>query len=206
MEDKNKLLYEEKRLLTLYRQMLRKEYDVNNKLKYENNDELKNRVEMQQAIYLIDKLLWTDQYGFVWDTYGPKSMGIEENLNLLDNKEHLIKDFYLLFDNNIYSQDTIKKLKNLYNYSKIRELEKFTKLTSDILDTDKGLEIIADLTFITSTIIPGASFDIANRELQKVRPIFNNKDLNKYAFRCLEACELIDSIDNTNGYVKRISK
>ena len=206
MEDKNKLLYEEKRLLTLYRQMLRKEYDVNNKLKYENNDELKNRVEMQQAIYLIDKLMWTDQYGFVWNTYGPKSMGIEENLNLLDNKEHLIKDFYLLFDNNIYSQDTIKKLKNLYNYSKIRELEKFTKLTSDILDTDKGLEIIADLTFITSTIIPGASFDIANRELQKVRPIFNNKDLNKYAFRCLEACELIDSIDNTNGYVKRISK
>ena len=206
MEDKNKLLYEEKRLLTLYRQMLRKEYDVNNKLKYENNDELKNRVEMQQAIYLIDKLMWTDQYGFVWNTYGPKSMGIEENLNLLDNKEHLIKDFYLLFDNNIYSQDTIKKLKNLYNYSKIRELEKFTKLTSDILDTDKGLEILADLTFITSTIIPGASFDIANRELQKVRPIFNNKDLNKYAFRCLEACELIDSIDNTNGYVKRISK
>ena len=92
MEDKNKLLYEEKRLLTLYRQMLRKEYDVNNKAKYENNDELKNRVEMQQAIYLIDKLMWTDQYGFVWDTYGPKSMGIEENLNLLDNKEHLIKD------------------------------------------------------------------------------------------------------------------
>ena len=186
--------------------MLRKEYDVNNKLKYENNTELKNRVEMQHAIYLIDKLLWTDQYGFVWDTYGPKSMGIEGNLNLLDNKEHLIKDFYLLFDNNIYSQDTIKKLKDLYNYSKIRELEKFTKLTSDILDTDKGLEILADLTFITSTIIPRASFNIANRELQKLRPIFNNNDLNKYAFRCLEACELIDSIDNTNGYVKRISK
>jgi len=206
MEDKNKLLYEEKRLLTLYRQMLRKEYDVNNKAKYENNDELKNRVEMQQAIYLIDKLMWTDQYEFLWDTYGPKSMRIEENLNLLDNKEHLIKDFYLLFDNNIYSQDTIKKLKYLYNYSKIRELERFTKLTSDILDTDKGLEILADLTFINSKIIPRASFNIANRELQKLRPIFNNNDLNKYAFRCLEACELIDSIDNTNGYVKRISK
>ena len=204
MEDKNKLLYEEKRLLTLYRQMLRKEYDVNNKLKYENNDELKNRIEMQQAIYLIDKLLWTDQYGFVWDTYGPKSMGIEGKLNILDDKENLIKDFYLLFDNNIYSQDTIKKLKYLYDYSKIRELERFTKLTSDILDTDKGLEILADLTFITSTIIPRASFNIANRELQKLRPIFNNNDLNKYAFRCLEACELIDSIDNTNGYVKRI--
>ena len=205
MED-DKILYEEKRLLTLYRQILRKEYDVNNKAKYENNNELKTHIEMQHAIYLAYSLLWTDEYGFIWDTYGPKSVGIDEELSILDKKEKIVNNFYLSFDDNIYSQDTIKKLKEFYDYSKLKQLDKFTKLTSDILDTDKGLELLADLTFITSKIIPRASFDIANKELQKIRPLFDNKELNKYAFHCLDACELINPIDNSNGFVKRISR
>ena len=35
----------------------------------------------------------------------------------------------------------MRKLKEFYDYSKLKQLDKFTKLTSDILDTDKGLEL-----------------------------------------------------------------
>ena len=57
------LLFEEKRILTLYRQMLRKEYDVRSNKRYENNNELQNHVEMQKAIYLVDSLLWNNKIG-----------------------------------------------------------------------------------------------------------------------------------------------
>ena len=204
LEKEKKLIYEEKRILQLYRYILKKEYDVNDRSIYENNKELKNHVEMQQAIYLAYKLLWTDGYGFVWDTYGPKSVSLESDLKELDKKHDEILDYYQDFDGNIYSQDSKKKLFVFYDHSKIKTLEKFTKLTNDILKEDKGIELLADLAFIGNTKIPGTKFDVANRELQKYRPIFNNNDLNKYAFRCLETFDLINSVDLSNGKIKRL--
>ena len=204
IEDK-KLLYEEKRLLTLYRYMLRKEYDVEFRDVYDNSMELLNHVEMQNAIYLAYNLLWTEEYGFVWDKFGPKSPNLETNLNQLDKKNKQIIDYYEDFDDNIYSMDTIKKLTEFYETSKIKTLEKFTKLTKDILATPKGIELLADLTFIVDKGLPGVSFEVANKELRKERPIFTNNDLNKYAYRCLETFDLIRPV-HSNGKVKRLNR
>ena len=204
MKDKKELLFEEKRLLFLYRQMLKKEYDINNKNKYENNNELQNHVEMQKAIYLAYNLLWTDMYGFIWDTYGPKSIELEENINKLDNKKEEILKYYNSLDDNIYSDDTIRKLKEYYDSSNVYQLEQFTKLVSDIISEEKGIELLADLRFIAYSQIPGAKFEIANKELQRLRPVFNNVELNKFAFKCLEQYDLINPIDFSKGKVKKI--
>ena len=110
LEKEKKLTYEEKRILQLYRYILKKEYDVDDIKVYENNKELKNHVEMQQAIYLAYRLLWTDGYGFIWDTYGPKSVSLESDLNELNKKKDNIFRYYKEFDDNIYSQDSKKKL------------------------------------------------------------------------------------------------
>ena len=204
LEESENLTYEEKRILMLYRHFLQKEYDVNNNKKYEGNNELKNHVEMQNVIYLAYNLLCTDEYGFLWDTYGPKSSGLESNLTVLDKKEESIYSYYSMFDSNIYSHDSIQIAKNYYDSTKIYQLEKFTKLISDILSEKNGIELLADLVFIVSKIHPGATFEVANKELQIKRPIFNDNQLNKFAFRCLENYDLIHSVDNSRGYVKRI--
>ena len=206
METKyKKLLYEEKRLLTLYRYMLRKEYDTGNRYVYENSIELKNHVEMQKAIYLAYQLLWTDESGFVWDKYGPTSPNLEANLNILDKKNNQILSYYEDFDDNIYSLKSTKNLGEFYETYKIKTLEKFTKLTKDILETNKGIELLADLAFIVDKGLPGVNFSVANQELQKARPVFNNINLNKYAYRCLETFDLIRPTQS-NGKVKRIKK
>ena len=98
----------------------------------------------------------------------------------------------------------VKIVKKNYYYSKIKTLEKFTRLIEDILKEDKGLELLADLAFIADKEIPGANFEITNNELQKVRPIFNNNALNKFAFKCLEQYDLIEPIDYSSGKVKRL--
>lgn len=198
------LLYEEKRILALYRQMLRKEYNVDNDKKYENNNELQNHVEMQKAIYLAYKLLWIEQYGFIFDTYGPKSNELELIIKKLENKKNEIKKYYSLFDNNIYSYDTLQKLNDFCEQTKIMKLEKFTKLVYDIINEPYGIELLADLCYIASTQIPGAHFEIANRQLQIVRPVFNNKELNKFVYRCLEEYDLINPVESQRGKVKRI--
>ena len=204
MIDNIDLLYEEQRLLMLYRYMIRKEYNINNHHKYENTNSLQNHMEMQQAIYLADSLLWTNQYGFVWDSHGPISPGLEANLNKIDKKKNEIVDFYSNFDGNIYSNDTINKLKFYYELSKIKYLEKFTKLTYDILKKPKGIELLADLVYIGSKMLPGTKFEFVNKELQHLRPIFNNNDLNQFAFRCLEEFDLLEPIDYYKGEVKRL--
>ena len=204
LEENNKLLYEERRMLILYRQLLRKEYDVDDNSIYEVNNEFRNHIEMQKAIYLAYKLLWTNEYVFFWDTYGPKSFELEARIKELDKKRKDILDYYSSFDSNIYSQDTINKLNNFYEFSKLKKLESFTKLTSNILEIDKGIELLADLTYIGSKELPETGFKEVNRFLQKVRPIFNNNELNEFAYRCLEEYNLINPKESSRGKVKRI--
>ncbi len=199
-----KLLYEEKRLLILYRQLLRKEYDIKNIKFYENSLELENHVEMQKAIYLAYELLWTNEFVFVWDTYGPKSFELEVRIMDLDKKKKEILNYYSTFDLDIYSQKTMRELNNFYDFSKIKQLEKFIKLTSDILDADKGIELLADLAYIGSKELPGESFKTVNEYLQKIRPIFSNNELNQFAYRCLEEYDLVHSKEKLKGKVKRI--
>lgn len=206
MIDNVDLLYEEQRLLMLYRYMIRKEYNINNHHRYENTNNLQNHMEMQHAIYLADSLLWINQYGFVWDSHGPISLGLEANLNKIDKKKNEVLEFYSYFDDNIYSNDTINKLKYYYELSKIKHLEKFIKLTYDILKEPKGIELLADLAYIGSKMLPGMKFESVNKELQQFRPIFNNNELNKFAFRCIEEFNLVEPIDYSKGKVKRIGR
>ncbi len=204
MEERQPLLYEERRILSLYRQMLRKEYDVEEKIIYENSEELLSHIEMQKAIYLAYSLLWTKEYSFTWSLYGPKSKDLEKKIERLDKNKLNIKDFYSHFDSNIYSHDTMLKLNEFYDYVKLIKLDKFIKLTSDIVEEKNGIELLADLCFIENNLFPKAMFEIVNQELQKLRPNFSNNELNRFAWKCLEEYELINIQNKSYGKVKRL--
>lgn len=203
IEDKIDLLYEEKRLLLLYRQLIKQEYNVLDESCYENNIGIRNHIEMQNTIYLLNKLTCHNEYSFIWDIFGPKSFELENNLNNITKKIYLIKEYYQQFDEDIYSDITKKKLNEYYENQYIRDINGFVYLTTDILKSPKGSELLADIAYIGSTMPSESSFSEINQKLQSLRPGFIDLELNKFAFKCLEEYDIIPS-KKINGLVKRL--
>ncbi|MBQ8891848.1 MAG: hypothetical protein IJ068_03175 [Bacilli bacterium] len=198
------LLFEEKRILSLYREFLKKEYDVTNTKVLENN-ELINHVEMQNVIYLVDKLLRQNNYTFVMESNGPKSFDLNHRLEMMDINKNLIKAYYSTFDSNIYSHDTVKKMGEFYQIQQVQEIVKFIKSINNILNKEKGLYLLSNLTFIGKEMLPNASFSEINAKLQELNSNFNNNLLNEYAYNVLSDFELINHDDYLNGKVKRLT-
>ena len=197
------LLYEEKRILSLYREILKKEYDVTNKSVNQNN-ELINHFEMQNVIYLIGNLLYEHNYTFTL-TSSLKSNDLEHKLIMMDMNKNLIKKYYLEYSNNIYNQDTIRKLGEFYKIQKAKEIEKFAKAISYIINKENGLFLLTNLVFICKRNSSDISFQEVNTKLKELNPIFNNDLLNEYAYNILGNFGLIQTNDYNNGFVKRLS-
>lgn len=202
--EEKKLLLEEKRVLLLYRELIEKEYDVTRNIKYDDK-ELVNHVEMQNAIYLMDSLLWRDSYVFTLEKYGPKSHDLEVNLNEIDKNKENIKSFYNKLGSNTYSNESKEIFKQVYDNKKLKKLEKFSRIASQVIETEKGIELLGNLSIIGMSKMNNANFQIINKKLQELRPEFDNNFLNQYAYNILYGFDLINSNNIDYKKVKRLN-
>ena len=202
--EEKKLLLEEKRVLLLYRELIEKEYDVTRNIKYDDK-ELVNHVEMQNAIYLMDSLLWRDNYVFTLEKYGPKSHDLEVNLNEIDKNKENIKSFYNKLGSNTYSNESKEIFKQVYDNKKLKKLEKFSRIASQVIETEKGIELLGNLSIIGMSKMNNANFQIINKKLQELRPEFDNNFLNQYAYNILYGFDLINSNNIDYKKVKRLN-
>ena len=119
----------------------------------------------------------------------------------------MIYNYYDNFGADVYTYNRLLEFKSLFSEEEINLIDGFARLIDDVVLENNGLEILADLTYIGSSM-RGASFEEVQAELIKKMPRLNkfslyNFKLQKRAWKYLSSYHLVHPVEE-NVKVRRL--
>lgn len=179
-----KLTFDERALLTAYRRFYGEKYPAKDGT---NTDA---HVQAQKMCFLLSlRGVNIGDFGYSWNYHGPYSAGLQSQLRALDQHADLVGEFYdSHLDESVFFSDSNEagtlftvKQKNL-----IDELSSSLKMPECGEEKRKWSELLGSITFLGSSVLPGADFTMINSELKKRKPQYNDNDYNYKAWTLLE--------------------
>ena len=149
----------EKRLLSLYRELYGREYDVNDTRTYENSKEYLKSNELQTTYLLFQRenVLYP-KYHFMKDPNGVYSTRVQTTIDHLNQSEQDIQNFYQTYEsvkNGDYFNYYCQLLSTLYPYFPDYQIYKITLtgyLFRDIVNQANGTEQLGKILLATQDI------------------------------------------------------
>lgn len=153
----------EKRILIAFREFFGDNYCPSE----EKNTDI--HVQAQKMCYLMSRIdcdIVDD--GFVWNTFGPFSVGLQKVLRQIDAKREKLSDFYSDFYKDHESSDMLDS----DILEGIERLRNGLDLSSHKEEPRKWIELLASLAFIAHSELPTSDFDYINEELKERKSVF----------------------------------
>jgi len=169
----------EKRILMAYREFFGEEYVPSQK---QNTD---IHVRVHKMCYLMSRIdcdIIDD--GFVWNTFGPFSVDLQEVLKQVDTKRDALREFYQNYaPNDILDADILEgidRLKNGLQVSSYKENSRY------------WVELLASIAFIAHSELPTSAFDYINAELKGRKSAYVCDAENKKAWILLNELGVVN--------------
>lgn len=168
---------EEKRILTAYREFFGEDYTPS-----DHNTDL--HVQAHKMCYLLKRFNCNIvSTGYVWNTYGPFSIYLQEILKDLDQNVELLKTFYK--DN--YDPELVLDPDIL---SGIQKLRNGLEIIDNQNDSRHWVELLASLSFLASTVLPASDFKTINSELKARKTSYMDDAENRKAWSLLKGLSI----------------
>lgn len=149
----------EKRLLSLYRELYGREYDVNDTRTYENSKEYLKSNELQTTYLLFQRAnVLYPNYHFMKGQHGVYSTRVQTTIDHLNQSEQDIQNFYQTYEsvkNGDYFNYYCQLLSTLYPYFPDYQIYKITLtgyLFRDIVNQANGTEQLGKILLATQDI------------------------------------------------------
>lgn len=149
----------EKRLLSLYRELYGREYDVNDTRTYENSKEYLKSNELQTTYLLFQRAnVLYPNYHFMKCQHGVYSTRVQTTIDHLNQSEQDIQNFYQTYEsvkNGDYFNYYCQLLSTLYPYFPDYQIYKITLtgyLFRDIVNQANGTEQLGKILLATQDI------------------------------------------------------
>ena len=164
---------EEKKIATAYRQLFGENYVPSLEHKTDNH------VKAQKMCYLLSRINCdVVDVGFVWNTYGPFSVRLQDLLKRLDEKEAALCRFYENYDpKSILDDDVLEGVEKLKNKLEVKE---------NAEDSRRWIELLASLSFLAHSELPTSDFTCIQTTLKRRKPAFSSDWENTKAWKLLE--------------------
>lgn len=183
------LIFEQKAFLTLYRRFFGQDYPA----AAQGNTDV--HVQAQKMGYLLSRAsIFIGDYGYLWDTYGPCSAALQDDLRFLDSHPEKVTEFYNEYPSDeqlfvpegesggLFSQSQGKTVDRIVQKLKIREHSE---------DIRRWSELLGSLAFLSSCNMPGAPFAKVNVALASKKAQYNDPAINRTAWKALTAANMI---------------
>lgn len=170
------LSFAEKRILLAYRKFFEEAY-----VPSDTNTDI--HVQTHKMCYFLNRInCGIVDAGFVWNTFGPFSVQLQEILKQIDDKKELLQEFY---DNykaeDLLDDDIIEG---------IDYLKEGLEITDNRGKSRQWIELLASLSFLAHSVLPTSDFDCINDELKVRKAAFVNDAENSKAWSILERLEI----------------
>lgn len=183
------LIYEQKAFLTLYRRFYGQDYPA---VAQGNTDV---HILAQKMGYLLSRVsIFIGEYGYLWDTYGPCSAALQDDLRFLDSHPEKVTEFYDEYptDDRLFVPDG--ESGGLFSQSQgktVDHIVKKLKIREHIDDIRRWSELLGSLAFLSNSNMPGASFNQVNTVLVSKKAQYSNSTINHAAWKALTAANVI---------------
>ena len=165
---------EEKRILSAYREFFGENYSPS----AQNTD---IHVQTHKMCYFLNRIHCDIiDTGYVWNTFGPFSVCLQETLKQIDQDKDLLEAFY---DDNTYSANNILDDNVLEGINKLRD---GLQILNYKKESRHWIELLASLSFLAHSVLPVSEFDNINTELKARKNLFTNDDENQKAWSLLQ--------------------
>lgn len=181
-----RLNFTQKTFLTTY-----KIFTGNNYKACPNSNDFSNIHNTAQSICYLMSLnvhaIEIGDFGYMWNGNGPYSSGLLALLRSLDRNGEKVEEFYRSgfsdFSNNGLSAEHISTVKRM----------KKTLVIQDHQESEyKWIRLLGALTYISRTMLPGAPFEVVNKELEKLsKNLESDKEISHHAWEILVGNELV---------------
>lgn len=169
--------YDQKRFLAAFKKFYQIEYATN---KGKNNTTM--HVIAEKMCYLLKMYgLEIGDFYYSWNIRGPFSPGLLALLRVTDNEECCVKEFYANeseLNEYIYDGDKIEELRRELHIGDSKNFEQWT-------------ELLGSLTYISRTMLPGASFEVVQEKLLQEKRDYSDCSKNQEAWNLLQGIKLI---------------
>lgn len=169
----------EKRVLIAYREFFGEEYAPS---QTQNTD---IHVRAHKMCYLMSRIdcdIIDD--GFVWNTFGPFSVDLQEVLKQVDSKHNALQNFYKnQTPNDILDADILEGIERLKNGLQV---------SSHKENSRHWVELLASLAFIAHSELPNSEFDYINAELKDRKSTYECDQENKEAWVLLNQLGVVN--------------
>ena len=185
----SELIYEQKEFLTLYRKFFGQEYPTNIQVNRETH------IQAQMMGYILSQAsIHIGDYGYLWDTYGPSSSGLQDDFNFLDNNIEKIVEFYNQYpkDDMLFTLD--EEINGLFSKSqeeKIDWIVKELKIREHKDDICWWMQLLGSMSFIANCNLPNSSFEKVNNNLMTRMPQYNDITINRNVWKALIKTNII---------------
>jgi len=179
------LSYYERLVLFIYRYFIGSDYKLD-----KDRNTRDQHIIIHKIFFILHKLgIDIGDYGFVWNMFGPYSVGLQYILKELDDKQTDISHYYDQF-----SDETQNSLFNESALNTVQELKEKLQINSDrTISKQSWLELIGSLAYIGNDELPGESFQRINQELCSRKKQFctNTENYNQQAWQILQEYKLV---------------
>ena len=169
-----RLLSVERRILTAYREFFNENYAPSQ----EQNTDI--HVQAHKMCYLLSRINCDIvETGFVWNTFGPFSVRLQEILKQLDTKGDALQDFYQEYKpEDILDEDILEGIEKLKTGLKVSENKDNSR---------RWIELLASLSFLAHSELPTSGFSYIISELKERKPSYKSDTENRKAWELLES-------------------
>lgn len=183
------LIFEQKAFLALYKRFYGQSYPA----VIQGNTDV--HVQAQKMGYLLSLVsIFIGDYGYLWDTYGPCSAALQDDLRFLDSHPEKVAEFYDEYPSDdrlfvpdgesggFFSQSQGEMVDHIVKKLKIREHQE---------DIREWSELLGSLAFLSNCNMPGAPFAKVNDALALKKAQNNDTAINRTAWKALMAVNMI---------------
>ena len=185
MNQQSYLSYNERLVLFIYRYFIGSDYKLDETL-----DSRDQHIIIHKIFFILQKLgIDIGDYGFVWNLFGPYSVGLQYILKGLDNKKNNILQYYDQF-----SDETHKSLFDGSAMNVVQGLKEKLEMDSDrTINKQSWLELVGSLAYIGNDELPDESFERINQELclRKKQYCVDTNHYNQQAWQILQEYRLV---------------
>lgn len=168
----DRLLSVEKRVLAAYREFFGENYTPS-----QQNTDI--HIRMHKMCYFLSRIdCDVIDAGFVWNTFGPFSVLLQDVLRRIDAKKDMLDVFYQHYEvDNVLDTDIVNG---------INKLKSGLKVSDHSENPRYWIELLASLAFISHSELLTSDFNRANKELKNRKSVYGCDDENKMAWNLLD--------------------
>lgn len=174
-------------ILALYKETYRQSYNPKSKEKLKGTIK-KEHQNVMYMMYLVQKIINMDMYGFVWNFNGPYSRFLHSELKEIDKKANEVQKFYATYFKERYN----KQLFKYFDGYEIQLLEKFFLLISPFSQKSaNGMQVIAAIHFLAITVYSASDYKFIFNKYNELCSTEKDKKLLLKAWDCLDNLDLL---------------